>query len=82
MALSYAIMMVRELCHGEGFRSMKRDALQGQSSLKNVWSATEYDSCGAIAPFNLTLFSRTYVKSAKKITMAVCFSQEEFWFGG
>ena len=32
---------------------MKRDALQGQSSLINVWSATEYVSA------DLTLFSRT-----------------------
>ena len=32
---------------------MKSDALQGQSSLRNVWSATEYVS------LDLTLFSRT-----------------------
>ena len=45
--------MVLELCHGEGFSSMKSDPLQGQSSLRNVWSATEYVS------LDLTLFSRT-----------------------
>ena len=44
--------MELELCHGEGFRSMKSDALQGQSSLRNVCSATEYVSQV------LTLFSR------------------------
>ena len=43
--------MVLELYHEEGFRSMKSDALQGQSSLRNVCSATEYVSEG------LTLFS-------------------------
>ena len=44
--------MVPELCHGEGFRSMKSDVLQDQSSSRSVWSATEY------ASEDLTLFSR------------------------
>ena len=38
MVLCYAIWTVLEFCHGEGFRSMKSDALQGQSSLRNVFS--------------------------------------------
>ena len=45
--------MALELYHEEGFRSMKSDALQGQSSSRSVWSATEYVS------EDLTLFSRT-----------------------
>ena len=45
--------MVLELCHEERFWSMKSDALQGQSSSRSVWSATEYVS------EDLTLFSRT-----------------------
>ena len=48
--------MVLELYYEEGFRSMKSDALQGRSSLRNVCSATEYVS------EDLTLFSRTTVR--------------------
>ena len=52
MARSYVITMVFELCHGVGYRSMKSAGLPGQSSLRSVWSATEYDS------EDLTRFSR------------------------
>ena len=52
IALSYAIWMLLELRHWQGFRAMKSDALQGQSSLRNVWSTTEYVSQ------DLTHFSR------------------------
>ena len=44
--------MALELCHGKGFRSMKSDALQGQSSLRNACSVTQCLSQ------DLTLFSR------------------------
>ena len=44
--------MLLELCREEGFRSMKSDALQDQSSLRNVSSATEY------ASEDLILFAR------------------------
>ena len=44
--------MVLELYHEEEFRSMKCDALQGRSSLRNVFRCTAYVSQ------DLTLFSR------------------------
>ena len=54
MDLCKAIWMVLELCHGEGFRSMKSDALQGQSSLKAkllcLFFAPNFDSDSDFAP--------------------------------
>ena len=46
-----------ELCQGEGVRSLKSAALQGQSSFRNVWRATEYVSQ------DLTLFPAQMLQS-------------------